>query len=578
MWGDNQPKIISWDIFGYYLYLPATFIYHDLSYLSFIPQIAQKYSIAGTEQFALPDGKRIIQYTFGMSLLYSPFFFLGHIASKAFHYSTDGFSIPYQMSIAFGNLVYAFAGLVVMRKVLLKFFNDKIVALVLIILVLGTNYLYYTAIDGAFPHNYIFTLYACILFFTIRWHESHRLKDACFLAIALGLVVLIRPIEMVAIFIPLLWGVKTRDDFKERIHLLWKYKNHILILATIMLLIGLPQFLYWKKITGHFFFDSYDKRYNWFEFTNPKIWKVLFSFKKGWLIYTPVMAFAIIGLGVIYKKKKEIFYALVLYLIFNLYFVSSWNNWWYAASFSSRALVQSYSVLCIPLGFFFVYSFKNKIVKSISIVLTIFFVALNLFQTWQIRKGILHYEDMNQQYYWAIFGKTNPTRTDYNLLDVQEVIRDESKYEKTSIAKMDFENIADTSVLKNINNEVAHSGKYSFRSNWNARYSYPLIIPLNEIKAKPGSWIRATVWIFQPWGVWGSKLVMSFEKDNTAFKWEGIRMQSNVFQPNVWNRIYFETRIPESMPTESMLKVYVLNEGGMEILTDDFEVEILETK
>ena len=41
---------LSWDVFGYYLYLPATFIYHDLGLkdVSIIHEIIEKYNNTAT--------------------------------------------------------------------------------------------------------------------------------------------------------------------------------------------------------------------------------------------------------------------------------------------------------------------------------------------------------------------------------------------------------------------------------------------------------------------------------------------------------------------------------------------------
>ena len=51
-------NIFSWDVFGYYLYLPLTFIYHDLGIrdVSIVNEIIEKYHNTGTFYQALPAG------------------------------------------------------------------------------------------------------------------------------------------------------------------------------------------------------------------------------------------------------------------------------------------------------------------------------------------------------------------------------------------------------------------------------------------------------------------------------------------------------------------------------------------
>ena len=65
--------------------------------------------------------------------------------------------------------------------------------LVLVLLVLGSNYFQYAVFDAAMAHNYLFTGYALLLWLTIRWHERPTRRDAFFIGLTLGLRVLIRP-------------------------------------------------------------------------------------------------------------------------------------------------------------------------------------------------------------------------------------------------------------------------------------------------------------------------------------------------------------------------------------------------
>ena len=68
----RQDRVIEWDIKSYYAYLPATFIYKDLS-LQFRRDNIEKFGdlIWPVET---PIGKHAIITTMGLSILYSPFF------------------------------------------------------------------------------------------------------------------------------------------------------------------------------------------------------------------------------------------------------------------------------------------------------------------------------------------------------------------------------------------------------------------------------------------------------------------------------------------------------------------------
>jgi len=324
---------LSWDVFGYYLYLPATFIYHDLGLkdISVIHEIIEKYNNTATfyQAISLPSGGWVMRYTMGMAVLYSPAFFIGHIVAGMFGFATDGFSDPYQYAVLIESIIITILGLVFMRKLLLEFFSDRITAAILFILVMGTNFLYHNGFFAAnlMNHNYLFLLYAMLLLFTFRWHKTYQVKHMVLIGIVVGLIVLSRPPELICILIPLLWGVKNKRSLKEKVIILQKYKYQIVLGGLIAFAIGFAQLAYYKIFTGSFLFYSYGGNPGeGFELLTPPTLPFLFSFRKGWLIYTPILIFAIIGFYYLYKRNKSIFYSLFIFFVINLYIVSSWST------------------------------------------------------------------------------------------------------------------------------------------------------------------------------------------------------------------------------------------------------------
>ena len=83
----NVQAILTWDAMGYYLYLPARFIYHDLAHLQFIPDIMREYGPSGSFYQAAPvpgaavEAPLVMKYTCGLAVLWVPFFWLGHWAA-----------------------------------------------------------------------------------------------------------------------------------------------------------------------------------------------------------------------------------------------------------------------------------------------------------------------------------------------------------------------------------------------------------------------------------------------------------------------------------------------------------------
>ena len=101
-------NILAYDVFGYYLYLPQLFIHHNLDFsnMDLVNQLIENYKNTPTlYQLSLIDGQHtIIRYSVGQTILFSPFFFIGHLICIAINYPCDGFSLPSQWSIWVGSI------------------------------------------------------------------------------------------------------------------------------------------------------------------------------------------------------------------------------------------------------------------------------------------------------------------------------------------------------------------------------------------------------------------------------------------------------------------------------------------
>jgi len=587
----NAPlNALSWDVFGYYLYLPMTFIYSDpgMKDISVIYDIIDKYNSTVTlyQASQLPSGNWVIYYTMGLAVLYAPFFLIGHVISLLSNLPSDGFSLPYQYSVWIGGIMYTAIGILFLRKILLTFFNDKICAAILIIIVLGTNYLFNTSFYGQNLNNqnFIFTLYSIIIWLTILWHQSHKIKHAVLLALSCGLTILIRPSEIVCLIIPVLWGVKNRETAEEKINLLKKYRYQLLLFIVLLIIIGFFQFSYWKIITGKFLYNTYNVNPGeGFEFLKPYTLKVLFSFRKGWLIYTPVMIFSLVGFIYLRKKNRNIFYPVLIYFLFNLYVVSSWSAWWYADCFGQRALIPSYTILALPLGYFLVYmKYRKLYLKVLTYSLICMFTGLNLFQAWQMSNGIIHSSRMTRDYYFAVFGKTYVPDGAERLLLVNrsqegtDRFSDEDNYRKEFSIIQDFED----SNAVGITSEYSWSGNSSFQSDSNRIFSPPIQAEFSDIIKSDHAWIKTTAHVLPVADpkLYPFSIVIHFQHKGHPYKYRTLNSEDLNLELNRWNEISFYYLTPEVRRKKDKLKVYLWNRGQGMVYLDNLTVEIYEQK
>ena len=120
-----------------------------------------------------------------------------------------------------------------------------------------------------------------------------------------------------------------------------------------MLLIGICflfiQLTYWKLQSGAFLIWSYSGE--GFDFSKPEFFNVLFSYKKGLFIYTPLVALSCIYLlfGNLNFKIKS---WLLLFFVINTYVISSWWCWWYGGSYGMRPWMDFLPIIILILAFY----------------------------------------------------------------------------------------------------------------------------------------------------------------------------------------------------------------------------------
>ncbi|RYZ41134.1 MAG: hypothetical protein EOP49_29100, partial [Sphingobacteriales bacterium] len=418
-------KVTTWDAFGYYMYLPALITYGDHKKLDWLAAADEKYKLTGGDGWQaqkVENGNFVFKYLGGVSLLQGPLFLAGDLAARLTGHPRDGFSPPYQYALGYGIILYCFLGLLVLRRVMLYFFNDRITALSILLLCLATNFIRYAAVDNAQSHAYIFVLYCLVLYTTIQWHRAPRAGWALLTGYIIGLATICRPTEAIMLFIPLLWHTHNREAAAEKWSMVGRNRLHLL-LAILGGLAGiLPQLLYWKSSSGSFIYDVGSK----WNFLSPWF-RVLVGWEKGWFIYTPVTIAFVAGL--FFLKKYPFRNAVLWFCILNLWIIMAWSDWRYGGSYSTRALVQSYPVFCLALGSFLHRSYQGKF-RLLILIAGLMLILINLFQTVQYDKTVLHFNDMNRKYYGQIFLNPSPSPEQFSLLDHDVFIADEEAYKK----------------------------------------------------------------------------------------------------------------------------------------------------
>lgn len=293
------------------------------------------------------------------------------------------------------------------------------------------------------------------------------------------------------------------------------------------------------------------------------------------------MIFAIYGLILSVLKKYSFGLTILIYFIFNLYIVASWSNWWYAESFSQRALIPSYALLSLPLALCLngLFNLKYHFLKYFLTFTIILFLLLNVFQTWQFLNEIIHPSRMTREAYFAAFLKSKRSENFNELLLVVRASEnshfiDDIKYYKTKEWIINFEDISGNSSL------FAHSGSTSFKADVENIYSPGIEKEFQEITDKDHVKLKVSLQMYATMDAKENPgtLVITFEHNGYTYGYMGVDIENKEIDLNDWVEIETTYITPDIRRKSNKLKVYYWHRGKMPVFIDDLKVEVWEEK
>ncbi len=408
----KHQRTLNFDIETYYHYLPATFIHGeplDLGYVAALDSITLhpgQGQMAHGVHLVQVTGHHVLKVTCGVAICELPLFLCAHAYCLLFDPAiADGYSAPYQLMVSFSAVASTFFGLLVLGLFLRRYVTDQACAWALLILGSGTNLFFYSTVDSGMPHSFSFLLFSLTLERTDAWYRSPSAFKAATLGLAIGLATLIRPVDLILVIIPLLWPIP--DHQRSRWAMLSRFHGHVLLAILCAATLLLPQTIYWKAATGQWLYWSYESE--GFHWADPHIIEGLFGYRKGWIIYSPLVLLGFAGLGLMFARPpwRKFAWPIALFFLPAIYITFSWSSWWYGGGFGCRPLVGSLALLALPLAILAQRLTKHRRLTGPAFaILVLAGITLNRFQQDQFTQTILHWDSMTCQRYWEIWGRS----------------------------------------------------------------------------------------------------------------------------------------------------------------------------
>ncbi|HEY4147048.1 MAG TPA: hypothetical protein VGM61_18350 [Pinirhizobacter sp.] len=403
--GLNSPVVRS-DGFGYYSYLPAAFVDHDLSYTTLQANLPphthlESYGIARHSE----TGKWFTKYPIGTAIMETPSFLVAYIGEKVTARPATGYSRLFQYANVGSSIGWLLIGILMVYGALRRWFDERISLLTVTLLAFATNLFHYATYDGSFSHVYSFAAFAIVLRLALAYRDAttHRARIGFVVACGAfaGLATIIRIPNGFVVLLPAcvlferLWNERDLRRFATA--------SSLCVLAWFVAL--LPQLVYQHATTGKFLANTYAESFlhESFNWTHPELFNFLFSIRKGFFFWAPVMLLAVAGIPSLFRKDRWLAAAITAIFVIEIYVCASWYSWFFGASYGSRPLVDIMALLALPLA-----AGLDRLVKAWSrlVYLGAFVaIALSLTMTFSYWKGYVKYDKTDYATMRALPGR-----------------------------------------------------------------------------------------------------------------------------------------------------------------------------
>jgi hypothetical protein len=545
---------INSDGHGYYGHLPAIFIYQDLHF-GFIEELQN----SGLKHTAFVDDFRrsvdggIVNITYiGVSIVWIPFFLVAHLFALISPYQANGYTTPYQLSVLIAAISYLMLGLWAFGLLLQRLkIKAWVISFCLIIMVCATSTIYYVLDQPSFTHIYTMALFCLFLLSFYDFFRTYNVKYLWIGMLVIGVLGIIRPVNVAMILaLPVMAG--SWDRFWTFI--LWIFKNPLKFLAPLLLCLGILfiQPLVYYIQTSHFFVWSYQGAS--FDFSNPQIWNILFSYEKGLFVYTPILLFTIIGFVKLWFVSKFKFFWLLISILVPIYILASWWNWWFGMSFGHRAFIDYYPLFFLAIAYG-MHHIQKSFYINVIVIAAVMLVSFNFIQLMQYRNYIYHWS-MDKDMYWRVFLRTS--------LPYHGLLWEEEKLNNTLSGIQSNYPVNVFSILQSFENPkehidvklkpgIAHTGLYSVKMEAEELYGDILRMKV------PGEILNGRFALASHIFIKTDKSPIDYP---VYFLVETFRDQESV------HRMEFSSRYP-GMFSGQWCKMMILHQGGIEFHEED---------
>jgi hypothetical protein len=362
------PRVAASDEIEYFSYLPSILFDGDLNFRNQYEYfcnldsecVSPTFRKTFLDQYAA-TGMQINFGPMGTAVLWLPFYLVAHLLALGLQnfnpaFAANGYSMPYIYAVCIGSVFYGWSGMYLAYRIARNYFQEWIALGAALVILFATNAVYYMYVAPAFSHAA--SLFASALFVYLWWRTRESRAHGnwghwLWLGASGGLMTMVREQEAVFFVMPLVEGMYTAYRV-FRLREKWAALRTWLLGAVVMVagafLLFIPQLVSYRILNGNFLpARNVTDKFTW---DGTHIFDVLFSDFHGLFTWTPVVAFAVIGLFFLWRQDRFLAGAFLLALALETYLLGSFSTWFGGAAFGGRRFINCTVLFVVGLAAF----------------------------------------------------------------------------------------------------------------------------------------------------------------------------------------------------------------------------------
>lgn len=311
------PGLTRPDGAGYFVYLPSTWVDHDLLFFDEWAHVGLIRDGVFVFKEVTPTRHMSNHWTAGTSLAWYPAYAIAGFLGR------DGFSIARVTAAAFtsaiAGLFVLFAGFSLARR----WFSEGASLAASIAIWFGSPLAWYATRHATMSHAISAAACAAVVLLSLRLRDDPSKSNVFALGLAIGFACAVRPQNAPIVLVPFLLA---RIRYSE-----W--------LTLGGLLGALPQIVVSQVLWGGplVFVNIGGQAHNWQMFAKFRPFETLFSWYHGLATWTPLLVVAIIGFALLWRADRRFASAAMMMFATEWLVLSTLERWfWGASSFGQR--------------------------------------------------------------------------------------------------------------------------------------------------------------------------------------------------------------------------------------------------